>query len=290
MKRNSLSTAIIGLVLSLGVSEGFVLNQRRESSSRRVEGHSRWDRRDSAPTILRRRGGSGAGGALEYFEGVPLAPPPDLASAMLHNRIVYLGAGLYPEVTETIVQQLLYLESTDATKPITMYINSDGSTLRYKNAQGQVFPLEANEWDALAVCDVMSYVKPEVQTVCVGKACGTAALLLANGAPGKRFSLPNATIMVGSGRKSVNRDQAEGVMKTVTEILHLKEQLAALLSRRTGQSIENVKQLMSRKVYMSPEEAEDFGLLDSVLTPEKKEEGDFPLLPTLAAVASASGR
>merc|ERR1711934_659173 len=122
----------------------------------------------------------------QNYDGVRIGPPPDLASLLLHNRIVYLGMPMVSAVTELIVAELLYLNYESPSKPVTLYINSPGTV----NAQGQAVGFET---EAFAIADCMKYIKPPVQTICVGQAFGAAAMLLAQGEKGKRFCLPNAS-------------------------------------------------------------------------------------------------
>merc|ERR1719409_329525 len=114
------------------------------------------------------------GAAQETYDGVRIGPPPDLASLLLHNRIVYLGMPMVSAVTELIVAELLYLNYESPSKPVTLYINSPGTV----NAQGQAVGFET---EAFAIADCMKYIKPPVQTICVGQAFGAAAMLLARG-------------------------------------------------------------------------------------------------------------
>eukprot|EP01083_Nonionella_stella_P022446 62071_1 len=146
---------------------------------------------------------SGGAAAEEYYEGVRIGPPPDLPSLLLHNRIVYIGMPLVPAVTELIIAELLYLNYESTTDPITMYINSSGTT----TAQGQQVGFET---EAFAIADVMKYVRPPVHTVALGQAFGAAAMLLSQGKRGKRSALPNATIMLNQPR-SQSQGQATDI-------------------------------------------------------------------------------
>jgi len=133
---------------------------------------------------------AGEGGAAQpdnYYEGTNIGPPPDLPSLLLHNRIVYIGMPLVPAVTELIIAELLYLNYEDQSRPVTMYINSSGTT----TANGQAVGFET---EAFAIADVMKYIRPPVNTVAIGQAFGAAAMILSQGAKGGRAALPNATI------------------------------------------------------------------------------------------------
>eukprot|EP00966_Prymnesium_polylepis_P268974 6213527-Prymnesium_polylepis.2 len=132
----------------------------------------------------------------QNVDGVRVGPPPDLPSLLLNNRIVYVGAPLVPAVAELIVAQLLFLNYESQEKGVYMYINSPGSG--------------GFETDSFAIADTMNYVGPEMETICIGSAFGTAAMLLANGAKGKRSCLPNSTIMLSQPRSQA-RGQASDI-------------------------------------------------------------------------------
>merc|ERR1712151_1322701 len=123
----------------------------------------------------------------QTFEGAPIGPPPDLPSLLLKNRIVYLGLPITAEVTELVVAQLLYLNYESADKPVTMYINSTGSIIKNNTryVEEQKVGLET---DAFAIADCMEYIRPQVNTIVIGQAYGTAAKLLGLGTKGKRFA------------------------------------------------------------------------------------------------------
>ncbi|CAO2192951.1 unnamed protein product [Urochloa humidicola] len=164
-------------------------------------------------------------------------PPPDLASFLYKNRIVYLGMCLVPSVTELMLAEFLYLQYDDAEKPIYLYINSTGTT---KNGEKLGY-----ETEALAVYDAMRYVKVPIFTLCVGNAWGEAALLLAAGAKGNRAALPSSTIMI----KQVK-----------------------LLARHIGKPVEEIARDIRRPKYFSPSEAVDYGIIDKVIYNEKIQE------------------
>ncbi|MBW4580988.1 MAG: ATP-dependent Clp protease proteolytic subunit [Tildeniella nuda ZEHNDER 1965/U140] len=188
-------------------------------------------------------------------------PPPDLPSLLLKERIVYLGMPLVPAVTELIVAELLYLQYEDPEKPIKIYINSTG-TSRY---DGEPIGFET---EAFAICDTMRYIKPPVQTICIGSAMGMAAMLLSAGTKGFRVSLPNATIVLHQS-KSYARGQATDIQIRAKEVLANKATMVEILSQNTGQSIEKIAKDMDRLLYLSPEQAKEYGLIDRVLESEK---------------------
>ncbi|MDX2271109.1 MAG: ATP-dependent Clp protease proteolytic subunit [Cyanobacteriota bacterium] len=204
-----------------------------------------------------------------YSGGVPFrTPPPDLPSLLLQERIIYLGLPLAEEpeanVTKLIIAQLLYLQYEDREKPIRMYINSTG-TYSYDTA-------------AFAIMDTMNYIKPPVHTICIGNAMGMAAMLLSAGAKGFRASLPNATILLHQPYGGT-RGQASDIQIRTKEVLTVRQMMLEQLAKNTGQSIDRIKQDTERFLFMTPEEAKEYGLIDQVLTQNKS------LPPALAATA-----
>jgi ATP-dependent Clp protease, protease subunit len=195
-------------------------------------------------------------------------PPPDLASLLLKERIVYLALPLFAEVTELIIAQLLYLQFDDPEKPIRFYVNSDGT---------------ANfETDAFAICDTLQFIKPPVHTICLGKAVGTAAMILSSGAKGFRASLPNATIVLNQPYSGTRLTQASNIEILAKEVHLNKAAMLATLARNTGQSIEKIAKDTDRIFYMTPVEAKEYGLIDIVLESSK----DIPMASALAASVS----
>mmetsp|Transcript_60184 Transcript_60184/g.67338 ORF Transcript_60184/g.67338 Transcript_60184/m.67338 type:complete len:282 (+) Transcript_60184:79-924(+) len=214
-----------------------------------------------------------AGGAeramgQEYYEGAPIGPPPDLPSLLLHNRIVYIGMPLVPAVTELVIAELLYLnyESTD---PITMYINSSGTT----TANGQAVGFET---EAFAIADVMKYVRPPVHTVALGQAFGAAAMLLSQGKKGYRFSMPNATILLNQP-KSQAQGQASDIAIKAQEVAHNRRTMCELIASACGKPVDNVIKDCSRVKYLQPHEAVEYGLVDKVIENGEKA---MPTTPT----------
>jgi ATP-dependent Clp protease protease subunit len=177
---------------------------------------------------------------------------------LLKERIVYLGMPLVPAVTELLVAQLLYLQYDDPEKPIRIYINSTG-TSRY---DGEPVGFET---EAFAICDTISYIKPPVHTICIGQAMGMAALLLSAGTKGCRASLPHATIVMHQ-TKSYAQGQATDIQIRAKEVLANKQTMVEILARNTGQTSERITKDMDRLLYMTPEVAKDYGLIDKVLS------------------------
>lgn len=208
-----------------------------------------------------------------YYQDSPVrTPPPDLESLLLKERIVYLGLPLYSsddikrqvgiDVTELIIAQLLYLQFDDPEKPIYFYINSTGTSWYGGDAIGF-------ETEAFAICDTIGYIKPPVHTICIGQAMGTAAMILSAGTKGYRASLPHATIVLNQS-KSGARGQATDIQIRAKEVLDNKRTLLEILSRNTGQSMEQISKDTDRIFYMTPEQAKEYGLIDRVLESRKE--------------------
>lgn len=192
--------------------------------------------------------------------GVRVGPPPDLPSLLLHNRIVYIGMPLVPAVTELIIAELLYLNYESTSDPITMYINSSGTT----TADGQAVGFET---EAFAIADVMKYVRPPVHTVALGQAFGAAAMLLSQGKRGHRYALPNATILLNQPR-SMARGQATDIAIKAKEVAHNRRQTCELLAQACGKPVQTVMEDCSRVKYLQPHEAVEYGLIDKVIENE----------------------
>jgi len=212
-----------------------------------------------------------AGGAQAYeemYDGVRIGPPPDLPSLLLHNRIVYIGMPLVPAVTELVIAELLYLNYEDSEKPITMYINSSGTT----TADGQSVGFET---EAFAIADVMKYVRPPVCTVALGQAFGAAAMLLSQGKRGRRFALPNATILLNQP-KSMARGQASDIALKAREVGQNRKTTCELIAQGCGKPLETVMKDCQRVKYLQPQEAVDYGLIDRVMV----NEASLPVQPS----------
>ena len=195
-----------------------------------------------------------------YDTGVRIGPPPDLPSLLLHNRIVYIGMPLVPAVTELVIAELLYLNYESTTDPITMYINSSGTT----TANGQPVGFET---EAFAIADVMKYVRPPVHTVALGQAFGAAAMLLSQGKRGQRYALPNATILLNQP-KSQARGQASDIAIKAREVAHNRRTTCELIASACGKPVSTVMEDCSRVKYLQPQEAVEYGLIDQVITSE----------------------
>jgi len=172
----------------------------------------------------------------------------DIYSRLLKDRIIFLGSPIDSEIANLIVAQLLFLESEDPEKDISFYINSPGGVVSA----------------GLAVYDTMQYIKPDVATVCIGQAASMGALLLAAGAPKKRFSLPHARIMIHQPLGGA-QGQATDIKIQATEILRMKDTLNEILAYHTGQKIEKIAQDTDRDFFMSGEDAKTYGIVDRVV-------------------------
>jgi ATP-dependent Clp protease protease subunit len=173
----------------------------------------------------------------------------DIYSRLLKERIVFLGSPINDQVANSIIAQMLFLASQDSKKEIQFYINSPGGVLT----------------SALAIYDTMQYIKCPVSTVCVGSAASGAAVLLAAGAKGKRFSLPNAQILIHQVAVSGIGGQAIEVQIAAKEILRLKEKVSKILAKHTGQPLERVERDTDRDYYLSAQEAKEYGIIDEVI-------------------------
>jgi len=207
---------------------------------------------------------SGAGGAAQpdqYVEGANVGPPPDLPSLLLHNRIVYIGMPLVPAVTELVIAELLYLNYEDQSKPVTMYINSSGTT----TANGQSVGFET---EAFAIADVMKYIRPPVNTVAIGQAFGAAAMILSQGQKGGRAALPNATIRLNQPRSQA-QGQASDIAIRAREVAHNRKTTCELIAQATGKPLSVVMDDCQRVKYLQPDEAVEYGLIDRVIRREE---------------------
>lgn len=174
----------------------------------------------------------------------------DIYSRLLKDRIIFIGTPIDDDVANLVVAQLLFLAAEDPEKDIHLYINSPGGSVTA----------------GLAIYDTMQYIKPDVSTICVGMAASMGALLLAAGAKGKRFALPNSEIMIHQPLGGV-RGQASDIKIHADWILKTKERLNQILAERTGQPLEKIERDTDRDHFMSAEEAKEYGIIDAVITP-----------------------
>ena len=173
----------------------------------------------------------------------------DIYSRLLKERVIFLVGPVNDQMANLIVAQLLFLESENPDKDISLYINSPGGSVSA----------------GLAIFDTMNFIKPDVSTLCTGLAASMGAFLLAAGAKGKRYSLPNSRIMIHQPSGG-SQGQASDIEIQAKEILYLRERLNRILAERTGQSMEQIHKDTDRDRFMSGEEAVEYGLIDKVLT------------------------
>ena len=172
----------------------------------------------------------------------------DIYSRLLKDRIIFLGSTLTDEVANVIIAQLLYLESENPDKDVYFYINTPGGVVSA----------------GMAIYDTMQYIKPAVATVCIGQAASMGAILLAAGEKGKRYALPNARILIHQPLGG-SQGQATDIGIQAREILRLREELNAILSKHTGQSVKRIEKDTDRDYFMTSREACDYGVVDEVI-------------------------
>ena len=176
----------------------------------------------------------------------------DIYSRLLKERIVFVVGPINDAVASLVTAQLLFLESEDPKKEISLYINSPGGLVTA----------------GLGIYDTMQYIKPEISTLCIGQAASMGSFLIAAGAKGKRFSLPNSRIMVHQPSAGF-QGQATDIEIHANEVLSLKKRLNEIYSKHTGKSVDEIKSALERDNFMTPDNAKSFGLIDKVV--EKRE-------------------
>ncbi len=181
----------------------------------------------------------------------------DIYSRLLKERIIFLGGQVNDQVANSIIAQLLFLASQNPEKDIQLYINSPGGSVT----------------SGMAIYDTMQYVKPDVSTVCVGIAASMGAVLLASGEKGKRYGLPNSEVMLHQVMGGVEGEAAK-IEITANHILKIRKKLNRILSNHTGQSLKKIEKDTDRDFYMSAKEAQDYGIIDSVISKEEKMKED----------------
>ena len=180
----------------------------------------------------------------------------DIYSRLLRERIVFLGSEVDDEIANVIVAQLLFLEAEDPDDDIQLYVNSPGGSA----------------YAGMAIYDAMQYVKPDVATTCVGMGMSAAAMILCGGAPGKRFALPNAKVMIHQGSAGFRGTPAD-IQIQAKEVLSLTRRMAEVISHHSGQTVERVMQDIDRDRFMTPEEAREYGLVDHIVAPRAAQLG-----------------
>lgn len=173
----------------------------------------------------------------------------DIYSRLLKDRIIFLGDAVDDQVANLIIAQLLFLEAEEPEQDIYIYVNSPGGTVT----------------SGMAVYDTMLYIKPDIQTICIGQASSMGALLLAAGTKGKRFALPNSRIMIHQPSGGFQGQSAD-IDIHAREILRMRDTLDKILSRHTGQPLEKIRADTDRDFFMSGEDAKKYGIVDEVIT------------------------
>jgi ATP-dependent Clp protease protease subunit len=181
----------------------------------------------------------------------------DIYSRLLKERIIFLTGGVDDHVSSVICAQLLFLESENPSKEISFYINSPGGVVT----------------SGLAIYDTMQYIRPDVSTVCIGQAASMGSLLLAAGAEGKRYALPNARVMVHQPSGGA-QGQATDIEIQAREILAIRERLNQIYAKHTGTDLEVIQNALERDHFMTPGEALDFGIIDEIVESRPKSSDD----------------
>ncbi len=175
----------------------------------------------------------------------------DIYSRLLKDRIIFIGSIISDHVANIVIAQLLFLEAEDDKKDIKLFINSAGG----------------NVTDGFAVYDTIQFIKPDVQTICIGHSASMASILLAAGKKGKRYALPNSRVMIHQPWGGV-QGQASDISIQAKEILYMKNKSIDVLSKHSGQAKEKLEKDMDRDFFMSPEESKKYGLIDEIVLPK----------------------
>jgi len=177
----------------------------------------------------------------------------DIYSRLLKDRIIFLGTPIDDHIANIIIAQLLFLEAEDEKKDIKLFINSPGGVVT----------------SALAILDTMLFIKPDIQTICIGQAASAASILLSAGTKKKRYSLPNSRIMIHQPMGGVE-GQATDISIQAKEILRIKDRLNEILAERTGQPLSKIKSDVERDYFMTADEAKKYGIIDEIIKTAKK--------------------
>jgi ATP-dependent Clp protease protease subunit len=172
----------------------------------------------------------------------------DIYSRLLRERIVFLGQEVNDEIANSIAAQLLHLDAEDPERDIWLYVNSPGGSA----------------YAGMAIYDAMQYVKADVATVCLGMGMSAAAMILCGGAPGKRYALPNAKVMIHQGSAGF-RGTPSDIQIAAREVLSTTQRMAEIIARHSGQEVEQVLKDIDRDRFMTPQEAVDYGLVDAIM-------------------------
>jgi len=180
----------------------------------------------------------------------------DIYSRLLRERIVFLGQEVNDDIANLIAAQLLHLDAQDPGRDISLYVNSPGGSA----------------YAGMAIYDAMQYVQSDVSTVCLGMGMSAAAMILSGGAPGKRFALPNAKIMIHQGSAGYRGTPAD-IQIAAREVLSMTRRMAEIISRHTNQDVEQVMKDIDRDRFMTPEEAVEYGIVDAIMENRTPEHG-----------------
>ena len=172
----------------------------------------------------------------------------DIYSRLLNERVIFLGTAINDEVANLVVAQLIHLESDDPDKDISLYINTPGGSV----------------YSGLAIYDTMQLIKPDVSTICVGIGMSMGALILAGGAAGKRFALPNAKVLIHQTSGGFE-GQATDIEIHAKDVINIRQRLDEILAKHTGQAVDKVRQDTDRDYFMTADEAKAYGIIDSVI-------------------------
>lgn len=178
----------------------------------------------------------------------------DPYTKLFEDRIIFLGTPISDEIANAVMAQLLCLQSMDADRPISIYINSPGGSFTALTA----------------IYDTMRYIKPEVQTVCLGQAASAAAVILAAGTKGKRFALPNSRILIHQPATEGGRGQSSDLEIQAKEILRIRALMEQMLAEDTGQDVEKISKDIERDKFLTAEEAKEYGIIDDIFTTMKQ--------------------
>jgi ATP-dependent Clp protease, protease subunit len=177
----------------------------------------------------------------------------DIYSRLLKERIIFIGTPIDDTVANLVIAQLLFLQSEDASKDISIYLNSPGGSV----------------YSGLAIYDTMQYLKPDIATFCMGMAMSMAAVLLAGGSKGKRYALPNSTILIHQPLGGAE-GQATDIEITAKEIVRLRTTIYEILVKHTGQEMSRIKSDSDRNFYMTADMAKEYGIVDDILVPSEE--------------------
>jgi ATP-dependent Clp protease, protease subunit len=175
----------------------------------------------------------------------------DIYSRLLRERIVFLGTPVEDEIANVICAQLLFLEAEDPEKDIALYVNSPGGSA----------------YAGMAIYDTMQYVKPDVATICLGMGMSAAAMILSGGAAGKRSALPNSKVMIHQGSAGFRGTPAD-IQIHAKEVLEMTRRMAEIIARHSGRDVEQVMKDIDRDRFLTPEEAQEYGLIDEIVQPQ----------------------